>query len=275
MCAMSLLSDPAAPPRPSVATAAVAALRRHALAIIGVLAGVALLHIHVDRPLAEWIFTLHPDHVEPFQWVTWLGDSKYSLVPIATVLPLVLAVHYGLREGRAAELAGWLAGALIFVFAAIALSGILVNVIKFIIGRARPGELYLHGFYGFVPFTFDSDFHSFPSGHANTLFAIALALGCFVPRLRLALLGLAAAIASSRVAIGAHYPGDVIGGAALAVATTYALRHWCAGRGWVFAFGPGGRIDFQPSGRRLRRRARALGRRIVAQLRARPGDGHG
>ncbi|HXD68908.1 MAG TPA: phosphatase PAP2 family protein [Gaiellales bacterium] len=56
---------------------------------------------------------------------------------------------------------------------------------------------------------------SFPSGHAASAFAFATAAGAELPVLAFPLRCLAAAVAYSRVHGGAHYPGDVIGGAVL------------------------------------------------------------
>lgn len=66
--------------------------------------------------------------------------------------------------------------------------------------------------------------HSFPSGHATVSFACAAVLALAVPRLRVPLYGLAAAIAFSRVYVGVHYPGDVIAGALLGIGIAIALR---------------------------------------------------
>jgi membrane-associated phospholipid phosphatase len=68
---------------------------------------------------------------------------------------------------------------------------------------------------------------SFPSGHATTAFAGAVALSYLWRRAAPLFFLLAAAIAFSRVYVGVHYPGDVLAGAALGS---------LVGLAWVAAF---------------------------------------
>ena len=68
---------------------------------------------------------------------------------------------------------------------------------------------------------------AFPSGHAATSFAGALVLTVAAPAPRrreaAVLFALAAAIASSRVYVGVHFPLDIVGGALLGLAVGAAF----------------------------------------------------
>ena len=66
---------------------------------------------------------------------------------------------------------------------------------------------------------------SFPSGHATVAFALAAAVDENHRRARLPLLGVATAIAASRVDVRAHHTRDVLAGAAIGYFTTkYFMR---------------------------------------------------
>lgn len=70
---------------------------------------------------------------------------------------------------------------------------------------------------GLVAHAADPDPFSFPSGHSTVAFAIATAALASNPVLGGVETVLAAAIATSRISLGAHYPVDVVGGVALGV----------------------------------------------------------
>jgi undecaprenyl-diphosphatase len=91
-------------------------------------------------------------------------------------------------------------------------------LIKDLVGRARP------------PHSMDLDAlvalpgsPSFPSGHAMSAFAVAAAIAVLAPRTRWAVLGVAAAIAFSRVYLGVHFWIDVLAGAGLGIAVGVAI----------------------------------------------------
>jgi membrane-associated phospholipid phosphatase len=61
----------------------------------------------------------------------------------------------------------------------------------------------------------DSRYHSFPSGHATTAFAVAAALTRAAPARRPLWLAVAGTIGAARVLLNAHFLSDVLGGAIL------------------------------------------------------------
>lgn len=97
------------------------------------------------------------------------------------------------------------------IAASIGLASLITGVLKEAVDRLRPplgmGDLTV---LGSLPGS-----QSFPSGHAATAFAAAVALAILVPRLRVAAIVLAALVGVSRVYLGVHYWFDVIAGAAL------------------------------------------------------------
>tara|TARA_B100000686_G_C16803290_1_gene987812 strand:+ start:4711 stop:6066 length:1356 start_codon:yes stop_codon:yes gene_type:complete len=108
----------------------------------------------------------------------------------------------------------------IFLFTSLFVGGFLTQSIKHIVGRPRPNYTTLEENIGFNFFNINSEFHSFPSGHASTIFLVALTIIYFLPKLKYFMLVFAGIIAFSRVVVGAHFFTDIIGGAAVAYLTT-------------------------------------------------------
>ena len=94
----------------------------------------------------------------------------------------------------------------------IGVTSLAVASVKALAGRVRPCNAldWVHPVASGLP----TDC-SFPSGHAAGSFAFAVFIFAANRRAGLALLGVATAIAVSRVALGVHYPTDVAAGALL------------------------------------------------------------
>jgi membrane-associated phospholipid phosphatase len=123
---------------------------------------------------------------------------------------------------------------------AAAVAGLAVMLLKGVFDRARP-PLVDPGLdpVGAVPGS-----ASFPSGHAATAFAAAVAVAMLYPRFRTPLLGLAATVALSRVYLGVHFATDVLAGsllgAAIGLATGTVARVQAAPRALAPSLAPSG-----------------------------------
>ncbi|WP_329587207.1 phosphatase PAP2 family protein [Kitasatospora sp. NBC_01250] len=98
----------------------------------------------------------------------------------------------------------------------------LANVVaKRMAGRPRPelSSVPLVRHLRRAPFT-----SSFPSGHSASAAAFAVGLGLESPALGVAAAPVALGVMLSRVYVGAHYPGDVLAGAALGASAAVLLR---------------------------------------------------
>lgn len=91
------------------------------------------------------------------------------------------------------------------------------TVLKRSIDRARPGKALEDGKakVGASEGPDDSDYKSFPSGHTAGAVSVAEAIARTAPRLALPVRSAAGAIAAVQVPRGAHYPSDVLVGAAI------------------------------------------------------------
>ncbi|WP_369181430.1 phosphatase PAP2 family protein [Streptomyces mutabilis] len=90
--------------------------------------------------------------------------------------------------------------------------------VKRVVRRPRPAHV--------VPLVRTAGRHSFPSSHATSATAAAVAFGALGLH---AVWPLAAAVCVSRLVVGVHYPSDVAAGAALGALTARLGADWMRG----------------------------------------------
>ena len=181
--------------------------------------------------------------------ITDLGKSHWYLAPAGLSFIFVGLADWSSRARRDRARLSFIFGQAAFAFAAVAISGILVNLCKLLVGRARPRLIDDGGAFQFDPFGFDYLFHSFPSGHATTVGAVALVLILWMPRLWPLVLAAGLVLASTRIAALAHYPSDVIAGFALGLLSSLCLARWLGARGAAFRLEPGRLLPLLRHGR--------------------------
>jgi undecaprenyl-diphosphatase len=95
------------------------------------------------------------------------------------------------------------------------------QIMKRSVSRERPADVQRGNTVIEAP-----DRFSFPSGHSAAAMAVAAMYAMTFPSLGIWLLPIALLVGYSRVALGVHYPLDVVAGQAIAVLTAGLLRLW-------------------------------------------------
>lgn len=173
-----------------------------AVVVLGIIVSVRQSPLELD---AEWMEEViehrHPAWLIPSLVMNSLGGGILGALVIPLLVTIALAI-----VGRP-----W--GALYFLIASIVSAG-LVQLLKAVLGRARPEAMLIA-----------SDAGSFPSGHVANAATMAVALAFLVGRAWAWYAGLAWVIlmALSRTYLGVHWVTDTIGGAVLGAAVALTL----------------------------------------------------
>jgi undecaprenyl-diphosphatase len=235
----------------------VPAWRRLRFQAVFAVGAVALAMVFLDTPLHQIAAGLPEWVVDDAFFVTDFGRSGWILVPVGVPLVLMTLLATRALDYMSRAVLAMVAARLGFVFIAVGLPGLVSTIVKRWIGRVRPSEA---GPFAYEPFSWRPEYASFPSGHTTTAFAALVAIGLLCPRWRPVLWTYALAIAASRVMVSAHYPSDVIAGAAFGTLGAVLVRDWFAARRLGFYIGPDGAVWTMagPSLRRIKRVAARL-----------------
>jgi len=204
--------------RPANADAA----RRRWICILALLAAF-IVALAIDIPVSTWCHDRH------------LGDKITSAPHLRLLLRFPGLIWFPLIACAALFLRDWLGGNRTRMgsdSALVALAALFSGVnalLKWAIGRIRPfkgvGPFQLHPFKGGLHGSMLAEQNlTFPSGDASLAFAMAASLSMVAPRLAPLWWLLGIMVALERIAEGAHYPSDTVGGAALGIAAALAAR---------------------------------------------------
>jgi membrane-associated phospholipid phosphatase len=98
---------------------------------------------------------------------------------------------------------------------------LVLHIVKLVLGRRRPRDDIEMSLYGFKLFALDTDYNSFPSGHALTIMCVAAVASCAWPMLAPLWFALAAWLGLTRALLTAHYLSDVLVGAGIGLISAH------------------------------------------------------
>jgi lipid A 4'-phosphatase len=219
-------------PRPAAPPLGREQRRFYTLLMRAVLLAGVVAYFWLDRPLAEAFRGLDGTVVHRlFETATQLGVSTGWLIgSFALFVGGWWAASRAADEALGRRWADWSVRGL-FVFACVAVPGLLTNLLKVLFGRARPKLLFADGDFGFHFLRFEADYWSFPSGHTTAAAGLAMAVCLMRPRLWPLGLALALLVAASRVVLDRHYLSDTLFSGFLAIVAALALQRVFAERG--------------------------------------------
>ena len=100
-------------------------------------------------------------------------------------------------------------------FWSLAIAGIACNLLKYIVGVARPKYFFFEGFERIDFFNILHKANSFPSGHTQAAFTLAILVMIYVKKYHFYILCLAILMGLSRIFMTMHFPSDIFFGAYL------------------------------------------------------------
>lgn len=133
---------------------------------------------------------------------------------IAFGIPGILLVLSFIRKNQINQLRA------IQILIPVALSAIVANVLKYAIDLPRPYELY-----PFIHKLSVGGSPTFPSGHTADAFAFATAVSLMYRKwiVVVTMLAWATFVGYTRMALGVHFPSDVLAGAVIGALCSYAV----------------------------------------------------
>lgn len=166
--------------------------------------GLAVLsYFFADKPIA--IFMHQLSHVSLLwsiaQEITYFGVAGYYIV---FFLLAFLLTKFIWKDPELAKIA-------LFFLLVILISGLVCDILKVVLARARPTEWFQHHLYGFYFFNFKTaKMWSFPSGHATIIASLMISASLLWRRFWPVFMLIMLLVAISRLILVAHFLSDVM-----------------------------------------------------------------
>jgi membrane-associated phospholipid phosphatase len=168
---------------------------------------VSVISQNIDIDILRNINLNRNTHLDGF-----LKHVSNSAGPVAFGLPVVMfGLSYLMKNTLTRKHS-------LYIGASVLTAVVITNILKYSIDRTRPFDTY-----SFIEKMTSGGSPSFPSGHTSDAFSLATALSIVYPKWYVVVPAYAWAVTVgySRMALGVHYPGDVLAGALIGAGSAY------------------------------------------------------
>jgi len=145
---------------------------------------------------AHWLAAACVAAAASWAWLRWIGESATARAALQVALAFI---------------------------ASLALGSAILHGIKLVLGRRRPRDELEMNRYGFIPFGFNTDWNSFPSGHALTIMCVAVIATALWPQLAVLWFAIALWLGLTRALLTSHFLSDVFVGAGIGLVSAHEV----------------------------------------------------
>ncbi len=190
---------------------------------------VLISYFYIDQFLS---FSLSGDDLYKFRrfnrHITDIGEAEhfFYLVVIVYFLSLILLRSKKTLSSKTNNLLIYFKNWSANFFLSLLFAGFCIHVFKFLFGRLRPHKTPTFESDIFEPLNTHWHNHSFPSGHSQVLFVVAVHLCLLWPKLSKFILPLAFLLALTRIPTHNHFLSDVLFGSFLGFVCSLWIIYW-------------------------------------------------
>ena len=152
-------------------------------------------------------------HRRIWRTTDWAKGARWLVISVTVLVLAEIAIHFGSSMTLLKEIARV---ALAFLVS-LAIGSLILHTAKTLLGRRRPRDELELNLYGFESLGFDFQYDSFPSGHALTIFCLAVIASGAFPALTILWMAVALYLALTRAFLNAHFLSDVFVGSAVGI----------------------------------------------------------
>lgn len=207
---------------------------------------IILAYVFLDQKYIDWHGVNNTDDpTSIYTKTTDFAQAHWILVPSGIAM-ILISIWKQTPEDKL-DLVKWHHRfmAAYFMFTSVAFSGLITLGLKHLIGRVRPDFYNGEDLWRTVPFGGEYQFLSFPSGHMTTAGSLLMLIVLFAPRFSILGVLFAGWIFITRMAVGAHYPSDLIGGLLVGSVFTWLYARSFARKRLLFRFDEQDRLAFR------------------------------